>query len=150
MSEKRLLGYCGMYCGDCLGYTGAIADASTRYLEVLDKYQFERTAVNVFTEELSQYDKFIDILEFMSGLRCNTLCRDLDGGESKCEVRHCAVDSGFYACNECEEYQTCGKLVKVLGSLHVDSCRKNLNGINSIGLRKWLGEGRKHRYWDEG
>ncbi len=138
-----------MYCGDCLGYSGVIADASTRYLEVLDKYQFERTAINVFSEELSQYDKFIDMLEFMAKLRCNTLCRDLDGGESRCEVRQCAVDNGFNACNECEKFEDCEKLDSVLGSLHADSCRKNLNGVNKMGLQSWLADGKKHHYWDK-
>ena len=43
MSERRLLGYCGMYCGGCLGHTGVIANAAEEFLKVLDKHEFERT-----------------------------------------------------------------------------------------------------------
>lgn len=27
-----MLAYCGIYCGDCLGYTGVIADAAKDFL----------------------------------------------------------------------------------------------------------------------
>jgi len=148
MSERRLLGYCGMYCGDCLGCSGVIANASSEFLKVLDRYEFEKTAFHVFPTQLDEYDKFIDILEFMGGLRCKTNCRDVDGGESKCEVRQCAVDNGYFTCNECEGFEECEKLENILGGLHLDSCRKNLRGINKLGLDTWLKEGKRHHYWD--
>ncbi len=112
MSERRLLGYCGMYCGDCLGCSGVIADASSEFLKVLDSYEFEKTAFHVFPTQLAEYDKFIDMLEFMGDLRSKTNCRDVDGGESKCEVRQCVVDNGYFTCNECEGFEECEKLHK--------------------------------------
>lgn len=148
MSERRLLAYCGMYCGDCLGCSGVIADAAGKFLSVLDRYQFEKTAVNVFQNELAEYDKFIDMLEFMNGLRCKTSCRDVDGGESKCKVRQCAIEHGYNACNECSDFEDCEKLHDILGSLHTESCRKNLRAINKMGLDEWLHSGVKHHYWD--
>jgi len=42
--KKELLAYCGFHCGDCLGYTGVIAEAAKDFKIVLDKYKFERTA----------------------------------------------------------------------------------------------------------
>ena len=149
MSERRLLAYCGMYCGGCLGFSGVIADAANDFLKVLDAYQFEKTAVNVFQSELSEYDEFIDMLEFMNGLRCKTSCRDVDGGESKCDVRQCAVDHGYYACNECDGFEKCEKLEKILGNLHLESCIKNMQAINKMGLTDWLEKGIKHHYWDK-
>lgn len=138
-----------MYCGDCLGCSGAIADASSEFLNVLDEYEFEKTAIHVFPTQLGEYDKFIDMLEFMGGLRCKTRCRDVDGGESKCEVRHCAVESEYFSCNECDDFEECDKLENVLGALHIDSCKNNLRGINKLGLEAWLREGRVHHYWDK-
>lgn len=35
--RKELLAYCGVYCGDCLGYTGMIADAAKNFMMVLER-----------------------------------------------------------------------------------------------------------------
>ena len=66
--RKDLLAYCGFYCGDCLGYTGVIADAARDFMKVLEKYEFDRTAKCVFPEELEDYDTFYEALGFMTGL----------------------------------------------------------------------------------
>ena len=42
--RKNLLAYCGLYCGDCAGYSGEIADAAKNLVELLEKYRFDRTA----------------------------------------------------------------------------------------------------------
>ena len=132
-----------------MGHTGVIADNAENFLGVLDKYMFERTAVNVFPEQLSDYDKFIDMLEFMSGLRCRTMCRDVDGGESKCTVRQCVVDNGYVSCHECDGFEECDKLSSHLGRLHIEAAKANLKGISKIGLDQWLEKGKKHSYWDK-
>lgn len=148
MSEKQYLAYCGLYCGDCLGRTGVIADAAREFLNVLDEYEFEKTALSVFPLQLGEYDNLIDMLMFMENLRCNRLCRTIDGGESKCDVRQCCVEHGYYACNSCEDFETCEKLETVLGTLHLKASKKNLREINKMGLEKWIAEGKKHHYWD--
>ena len=48
MTKRSFLAYCGIYCEDCLGLSGVIADAARDFLNVLDKYEFEKTALNVF------------------------------------------------------------------------------------------------------
>jgi hypothetical protein len=148
MAEKIDLGYCGLYCGDCLGRTGVIADAAREFFDVLDEYEFEKTATSVFPVKLSGYDDLIDMLMFMENLRCNRFCREFDGGESQCIVRECCVESGYFACNSCEGFEDCEKLQSVLGRLHLEACLKNLRAINEMGLEKWLAEGKKHHYWD--
>ena len=148
MAEKKYLGYCGLYCGDCLGMTGVIAEAAKNFLNVLDKYEFEKTAFSVFPSKLSGYDDLIDMLMFMENLHCTRFCREFDGGESQCIVRECCVEHGYITCNSCEDFEICEKLEQVLGGLHLEACRKNLREINKIGLNKWLIEGRKHHYWD--
>ncbi len=74
--RKELLAYCGIYCGDCLGYTGAIADATKDFKMVLDKYKFDRSAKCIFPDQLKDYDRFYEIVGFMSGLKCPMICRE--------------------------------------------------------------------------
>ncbi|MGZ7210386.1 MAG: hypothetical protein ACXVHV_10935 [Methanobacterium sp.] len=49
MMDKSLVSYCGLYCGDCHGYTGSIADLARDLRKELRKYKFKEVAkVNAF------------------------------------------------------------------------------------------------------
>jgi hypothetical protein len=149
--RKDLLAYCGFYCGDCLGYTGVVADAANSMMEVLGTYQFHRTAECVFPEQLRDYDKLHEMLGFMTGLRCPGICRkeEQDRGLSGCEVKNCCRDRGFYACYECDDFETCELLHSLHKGLHTDSCVKNMKAIREMGLEAWLTSGQRHTYWSE-
>lgn len=152
MREKTaLLAYCGFYCGDCLGYTGVIADAAQDMMEVLKTYKFERTAECVFPEQLGKYAQFREMLEFMTELRCAGVCRveEQDGSPSGCEVKNCCRERGYYACHECGEFEACGKLVSVHKGLHYDPCIKNMRAIREMGLEAWIDGGPRLCYWLE-
>jgi hypothetical protein len=152
MSEDaRLLTYCGFYCGDCLGYTGVIADAATRFVEVLKKYRFDRTAERVFPQELADYDRLQEMLKFMTGLRCPGICRREEewGRPSSCQVRDCCRQRGFYACYECDHFETCDMLISLHEGLHYDACVKNMKAIREMGLEAWLSGGERRCYWNE-
>jgi hypothetical protein len=148
---KELLGYCGFYCGDCLGYTGVIADAAKSLTEVLEQYRFRRTAECVFPQDLADYDNLCQMLRFMSGLHCPGRCRTpaKDRPPSGCAVRICCEEKGFYSCHECEDFETCDTLASLHSRLHTDACLKNLRAIRQVGLDAWLADGKKHHYWDE-
>jgi hypothetical protein len=150
-AEKELLAYCGLYCGDCLGYSGAIADAAQNFIKVLEKYQFGRTAECVFPDELADYDRFCGMLGFMSGLRCPGICRKgaRDQGPSGCEVKDCCKTQGFFACYECSDFETCDKLGSLHKGLHTASCVRNMKAIREMGLEDWLVSGRRFCYWIE-
>ena len=149
-ASKELLTYCGFYCGDCLGYTGVVADAAEDLKKVLDRYQFVRTAHNVFPKQLEDYDKFYKMLGFMTSLRCPGICRREEGeGPSSCGVRDCCREKGFFACYECDGFETCDKLWSLHGGIHTDSCMKNMKAIRAMGLETWLAQGQRSCYWLE-
>jgi hypothetical protein len=144
--KKELVAYCGIYCGDCLGYTAVTADAAEAFAAVLDRYQFERTAAWIFPEELAEFDRFRKDLAFMIGLRCPGRCRKA-AGEAVPEgrvVRSCCVERGFYACFESDELETCAKLRDLHGSLHLDACLRNMRAMREKGMVLWLAEGPRH------
>lgn len=144
----ELLAYCGLYCGDCLGFMGVIANAARDFKAVLERYRFDMTVKCVFPEELRDYDAFHEALGFMTSLRCTRICRERDDTGSSCDVRKCCRTKGYYACHECSDLETCDKLRTVLGRLHADSCLRNLKAIREMGLEDWVIKGERHHYWD--
>ncbi len=149
--RAELVAYCGLYCGDCLVYTGVIADAAEAFAEVLERYQFERTAVHIFPEELPDYGRFRENLAFMSGLRCSGRCRLAEGQAvpTTCAVRNCCIDKGLFACYECAEFEICAKLRELHGDLHYDASLRNMRAMRELGPEAWLAEGSRYCYWME-
>lgn len=144
MNKKELLGYCGLYCGDCGGHTGEIANSAKELIKTLERYEFEKTARGVFPEELSEYDEFHQKLKFISGLICEEPCRDKDLAETRCEIKKCCRDKGYFACYECDDFKTCDKFDELRKS-HGNSCVKNLLAIREMGLDEWIESG--ERLW---
>jgi hypothetical protein len=163
------LAFCGLYCGDCAGHTGAVADAAEELKKVIAEYKFERTASDIFFKELTEYDKFAEMLDFISGLHCSPPCRDKAKGDTDCKIRECCIERGYFACNECAEFADCDKLavlagyfacnectefadcykLAVLAKMHSDSCVRNLTAINEMGIEEWLENGKRYWFGDE-
>ena len=144
MKKKELLAYCGLYCGDCGGYTGTIADAAADLQKELKDYKFELTAKHLFSDPLKDYHKFVEMLGFMTTLKCDSVCRDKADTSTSCQIRKCCREKGYYACYECGDFEVCEKLESLKG-LHRDSCVKNLKAIKEMGLEKWVETGK--RFW---
>ncbi|MFX1390022.1 MAG: DUF3795 domain-containing protein [Promethearchaeota archaeon] len=144
--SKNLLAYCGLYCGDCAGYSGEIADAAIKLNNKLIQHKFEKTAKNLFAEKLKEYDKFHDMLKFISELKCEKICREREDDEHSCKVRKCCRNKGYFACYECEIYETC-EILRITNKqeLYGDSYLKNFQAIKEMGLENWIKTG-KH-YW---
>jgi len=140
--RKDSLAYCGLYCGDCAGHIGEIAETANNLIKVLQKFKFDRTAKCLFSEELKDYDQFYKMLEFMTGLKCPKICREREDSGTSCKIRKCCRDKGFYACYECDDFEVCEKL-KSLEELHGDSCVKNLKAIKEVGLDAWITSGKR-------
>ena len=147
--KKTLLAYCGMYCGDCLGRTGVIADAASEFKAVLDKYKFRRSAECVLSKQLPDFGDFEEKLGFMTGLRCKQVCREREDDAIACTVRRCCIERGYFACHECGDLETCDKLSSHYNSLHYDAWMKNLKAVRDLGLEEWLENGPRHHYWDK-
>jgi hypothetical protein len=144
--ERELLAYCGLYCGDCGGYSGEIANTAINLLKILEKYKFERTAKCLFSEKLKKYDSLIDMLQFLTTIKCEEICRNRKDSETSCKVRRCCREKGFYACYECDMYDKCTILRETnQEDLYGNSYLKNFQAIKEMGLDEWLKKGK--RYW---
>ena len=146
--KKDLLAYCGLYCGNCLGYTGVIADAAEDFKAVLEKYEFEKSAKAILPDQLKDYDKIFDKIVFMTSLRCPIVCRVRTDDNVDCEIRKCCKSKRFFACYECDDFVAYEKL-KPMEGLHYEAMIKNLKEIKEMGLEEWIKKGKAHHYWDK-
>jgi hypothetical protein len=141
---KELLAYCGLYCGDCAGYSGEIAKSAIYLQNLFSKYHFEITAKHYFSKDLKEYNKFTNMLQFITTLKCEKVCRKKTDNDTKCKIRKCCIDKGFFACYECNNYKRCENL-KAQEKAHGDSCLKNFQAIKEMGIDNWVKTGK--RYW---
>lgn len=100
MSNEKLIGYCGLYCGDCSNYTGIIADLANDLRKELEKNKFEIIAENIPFKEFKSYPECCKCLGAMAELRCEG-CRE--GRSNFCKIGECAEKKGFEGCLECED-----------------------------------------------
>lgn len=79
IKKQDLIGYCGLYCGDCPGYTQTVAHLARDLRKEPNRHQFGQIAdtlvkVPVF-KEFQHCDKRYNLLGTMMKLRRKKLCR---------------------------------------------------------------------------
>lgn len=141
----ELLGYCGLYCGDCPGHTHRIADAATALIRAIDDARLDAVAKSLFADKLPHYATLRPTLAFLQQMRCPAVCR---ARPEPCDIGACCVAKGFVGCYECLEFEGCTKLVR-LERDHGGACAANLREIRRVGLQAWLAAGRRKWFGDE-
>jgi hypothetical protein len=144
--QEKLISYCGLYCGDCSGYRGTIANLARDLRKELERDRFADLAKFLakipFFKALEGFPQCCAVLETLPKLRCKKACRG-DGGPPYCEIRMCSRDKGLNGCWQCDTFKTCTKLA-FLKSGHGDAHIRNLNKIKRHGTAAFL---TGKRYW---
>lgn len=145
--NQNMIAYCGLYCNECMNYTGAIANLARDLRKELRNFRFDKAAEALsqvsFFKEFENYGKCYETLGAMVKLRCNKGCRD-GGGNPNCKIRTCAVKKKFKGCWECTDFETCSKLDSLRqghGIAHI----QNLKIISKKGADEFV-RGKKHWY----
>lgn len=145
MEGRKLISYCGLYCGDCFGHKGKIADLARDLRKELRASRFDKLAC-VFAKHISNsfeyYSQCYDLLGAMVKLRCKKACRG-GGGPPFCKIRNCCSKKELEGCWECPEYEECNKLDLLRGN-HGDAVFKNLRKLKKKGVEEFL---RGKKYW---
>jgi len=137
---ERLIGYCGLYCGDCSGYKGTIANLARDLRKELERERFADLAKVLskilFFKAFEGFPQCCAVLKMLPKMRCRKACRG-DGGPPLCEIRMCSRDRGFDGCWQCDTFKTCAKLA-FLKAGHGDANIRNLNKIKRRGTAAFL------------
>ena len=143
--DSALVAYCGLYCGDCSGHKGEIADLSKELRKKLREARFESTAseLSKYFKPFSSYKEAYDFLGALVRMRCKVACRG-GGGNPWCKIRACARKKELEGCWDCETFETCTKLAFLEG-VHGIGHLKNLQKIKKNGMKAFL-EGTKYWY----
>ncbi len=144
--ETSLITYCGLYCGDCHGYTGTIPDLARDLRKELRRTRYDKFAETIskqpFGGALRNYKECYEALGMMVKFRCKKGCRN-GGGPPFCKIRKCCQKKEIDGCWECEDFEDCDRL-RFLNPVHGDAHIKNLQIIKKKGENAFL-QGK--RYW---
>ncbi len=144
--KQDLIGYCGLYCGDCVGYTQTVANLARDLKGELRRHRFDKMAdmlakVPIF-KEFKDYDKCYNLLGTMMKMRCKEVCRG-NGGPPDCKIRNCVRRKKIKGCWQCDDFQMCKKL-GLLEEHHGVAHLKNLRKLKRQGSAAFL---KGKRYW---
>ncbi|NMC59372.1 MAG: DUF3795 domain-containing protein [Candidatus Methanofastidiosa archaeon] len=146
MEKEKLIAYCGLYCGDCHGYKGKVADLARDLRKELRESKYKNFADYVgqtsFGKSFQDYDRCYEVLGAMVKFRCKKGCKD-GGGNPFCKIRKCCEKKSFSGCWECGEFENCEKL-KFLEGVHGNAHLKNIRIIKKKGTKEFI---KGKRYW---
>lgn len=121
-TDKKLVGYCSLYCPKC--YKMTISNAAAKL-----KKELENPYICEKTHFLSE--QFLSNLNELMALHCPKICKD-GGGNPDCIIRKCCVQRKLNGCWECTEFESCDKLK--------EQYVRNIKRIKEIGIYGYFKE----------
>ena len=124
--DQNLIAYCGLYCGDCHGFSGKIPDLARDLRKELRQSRYEKFAELIstysFGKDFKDYEECYKVLGAMVKFCCRKGCRN-GGGSPFCKIRKCSQKRSIEGCEKLQF------LVPVHGDAHI----KNLRAIKRKG-----------------
>jgi len=135
---KDQIGFCGIWCGSCLGGNGAIHELTTRYERIIKQSQ---PALEKYAPKEFNFETLMKQLVYVQAMPSCPGCRK-GGGDPGCKVRLCALNRSVTYCSECEQLSTCKnfeELEKSNSKIKEDLIEMKTKGQAAL-MNKWMGE----------
>ncbi len=133
---KKLIGYCGSFCGTCMLKGRIYEDVAKDFWEML-KASDHPNWVPKFEKIDFNFDDFMKGLEYFSnadsGPYCQAPCKE--GGGAPCKCRPCAKERGIEICYECKDFP-CEHLSWILE--RNPEKMDDYETFKKLGLKDWL------------
>jgi hypothetical protein len=137
-NAKNQIGFCGIWCGSCLGGNGAVQELTKRYEQIIMRSQHA-------LEEWGPRE--FNFNEFKKGLACikaMSLCPGCKkgGGNPACQIRTCASKKNMTVCSQCGELAECKNIDSMMQDYPrmKDDLRKIRNVDQKEIIQKWMSE----------
>ncbi|MBN1756445.1 DUF3795 domain-containing protein [bacterium] len=144
-----MIGYCGLYCGECFSHVGRISELARELRDELRKNSFHKISESIckccFFEVFKYYTQSFELLGILEKFRCRGSCRE-GFGPPFCKIRKCCLKKGLEGCWECPEFEGCDTL-DFLKDGHGEAHLKNLRIIKNKGIEEFI-NGSKYWYSD--
>ncbi|KYK34543.1 MAG: hypothetical protein AYK22_05295 [Thermoplasmatales archaeon SG8-52-3] len=138
--DEKLIAYCGIYCGDCHGFTGMVPDLARDLRKELRQIHYDKFAAFIstypFGKDFKNYEECYKVLGAMVKFRCRKGCRS-GGGSPFCKIRKCAEKKELDGCWLCPDFKSCKEL-KFLEPVHGDAHIKNLKNLKKKGKKEFV------------
>ncbi|KYH36571.1 MAG: hypothetical protein AYL28_006200 [Candidatus Bathyarchaeota archaeon B23] len=135
--RRRLLAYCGVYCGLC-AERSRIPRRARLLREAMEGEGWDRWYEGV--EALRE--SFPIFWEFLRRLEENDCACRGGGGPPGCKVRGCAVERGVEVCPLCPDYPC--DMIKVIAEHYPTLIHDGLR-MRRIGVERWIEEQEERR-----
>ncbi len=137
---KKLVGYCGIYCGSCGMFRGRIySKIAQEFLEIIKAAGYpDELTINPNSDKPDfNFTEFRKGLEYLSqensGAYCQEPCKL--GGGVNCEFRLCVKEKGLEICYECDDFP-CKYYSKTFKNS--SEKQKDYERFKRLGLNRWI------------
>jgi len=132
--NTNLIGYCALYCGNCVLRIGKVADLCGALLEKFHEIKFEKWAKGLasLSEEVKAFENYescYEVLKAWEKMRCEKPCRE-GGGSTDCKIRICCRKKNLEDCD------TLARLKPINGEVTIN----NIIKIRTEGIDKFIEE----------
>lgn len=133
---KKLVGYCGAFCGTCMLRGRIYSDIAQEFLDMLKGSGHPEWLPEHGKLDFS-FNDFMKGLEYFSkadkGPYCQVPCKE--GGGAPCKCRPCAQEKKVEVCYECRDYP-CEHLAWLIEKY--PEMREECKKFREIGVDEWL------------
>lgn len=106
---KNQIGYCGIWCGSCMGGNGAVQELTGKYEQIVKKSQ---SALERYAPKEFDFDAFMKGLTCVQAMQLCSGCKK-GGGNPTCAIRICASKRNIENCSQCNELMECKNFEKL-------------------------------------
>jgi len=138
VNVKKQIGFCGIWCGGCLGGNDALQELTRKYEQTIKR---SKEALEIWASKEFDFNGLLKNLENVQAMPLCPGCKK-DGGDTTCKIRICAIKNNITNCSQCDELAEC----KNFESLEQNNpkIRDELQKIKNVDqkelLKRWMNE----------
>ncbi len=133
---KNQIGFCGIWCGSCLGGNGAVLELTRKYEQIIKRSQH---ALEKWAPKEFNFNEFMKGLAYIQAMPLCPGCKK-GGGDPTCTIRSCASKKDLTNCGQCDGLAECKSYESLeQGNPRIkDELRKIKNIDQKDVIEKWL------------